>query len=329
MNRPVSIGRDWRARVTGPHGALALQFDRVVRAEQANLVALRAGQLAQPFLVGGAHLVVLRHQLLEDGQARRAVGRGLDLAVVEVGVTAVQQPAVLVAHGDRGVATGVADQRDHQDLGVDAGEHPDALKAEPRVAVHLVGLPLRAVGEVAARIAHPVAQARMNRGLVLRLERVDFGLREVWEPAGVVEVEVGAGDVPNVSGGEAEPAHVLERGVGCVFRRPERRRERDAERTVRIAQVADAHPGVDQHERVSGLDQQAVAHDSCAGPAALPADDLAAVWAQRPAVEVVDLRGHRRDPRTDRSRRLHQQLTCRRRRPTAVIGRGADRGVAS
>src|SRR5690348_9016504 len=85
-------------------GALALELHGIVRAEQPNLVALRAGELTQSLLVGGSHPVVLGHQLLENGQARRAVGRVLDLPVVEVGVAAMQQPTICVAYRDRAVA---------------------------------------------------------------------------------------------------------------------------------------------------------------------------------------------------------------------------------
>ena len=80
-----------------------------------------AGQLAQPLLVADPGGVVVGDDPLEDPQRRRAVGRIGHLAAVEVGVAAVQQPAVPVADRDRAVAAGVAGQRDQQDLGVDSG----------------------------------------------------------------------------------------------------------------------------------------------------------------------------------------------------------------
>ena len=105
-------------------------------------------------------------------------------------------------------------------------------KAEPVVAVHFVGLPLRAVGEVAARVARPVAQARMNRCLVLGLEGVDFGAQG---SRGARQRGRGRGGCRRCGerrpGSKPRPADVARRAASEVsLGRPERRRERDAER---------------------------------------------------------------------------------------------------
>ena len=114
---------------------VALELVRVVRAEQRDLVAVAGGQLAQPLLVGLA--LALRSAALRFWKKRRPGGqlggRG-DLAVVEVGVAAVQQPALAGLDRDPGVAERVADQRDQQHLGAEAGQDAHALEAEPLVA---------------------------------------------------------------------------------------------------------------------------------------------------------------------------------------------------
>ena len=126
----------------------------------------------------------------------------------------MQHPAVAVADGDAGVPARVADERDQQNLGIDARQHADALEAEPLVAVDVVHRPLRPVGEVAARIARTVEQLRIDRGFVLGTEGVDLGAGEVGQAAGVIEVEVGAGDVAHVGRVEAHAADPLDRGLG-------------------------------------------------------------------------------------------------------------------
>ena len=78
----------------GP-GLLALQLVRVVGAEQGDVVAVAGGELAQPLLVGLAGLAVGGVQVLEEAQPGWAAGWSLKLAVVEVGVAAVQEPAVV------------------------------------------------------------------------------------------------------------------------------------------------------------------------------------------------------------------------------------------
>ncbi len=71
-----------------------VELVRVVRAEQPHLFAVAGDQLAQPLLVGQALAPVGVVEVLEEAQARRAGGRSGELVVVEVGVAAVQQPAL-------------------------------------------------------------------------------------------------------------------------------------------------------------------------------------------------------------------------------------------
>ena len=70
----------------------------------------------------------------------------------------------------------------------------------------------------------------MTRGLVLGAEGVDLGVGEVGQAAGMVEVEVGAGDVAHVGRVEAQAADPLDRRLGDIARGPERGGERDGPR---------------------------------------------------------------------------------------------------
>ena len=99
--------------------------------------------------------------------------------MVEVGVGAVQEPAVPFVDRDPGLAGGVARQRDEEDLGIEVGEDPDALEPLPLVAVDRVLDPVRPVAPVRGQVAGALAKARVHRRPQLRLEDVDLGVGEV------------------------------------------------------------------------------------------------------------------------------------------------------
>src|SRR5581483_2261541 len=115
-------------------GSEPLELGRVVRAEERDLPGPLAGQLAQALDVAGVAAAVEGRRGRERAQARRA-GRGIrDLAAVEVGVPAVEEPAALAADGDAGVAARVPGERHERHLRAAAGQHAHALEAEPAVA---------------------------------------------------------------------------------------------------------------------------------------------------------------------------------------------------
>ncbi len=231
-----------------------------------------------------------RSALLRFWKKRRPggqLGGSGDLAVVEVGVAAVQQPAVAGLDRDAGVAARVADQRDQQHLGAEVGKDPHALEAEPLVALDLVPDPARVVLPVDAEVAGAVAQARVEGGVELAAEDVDLGLGEVGQAAGVVGVEVGGDDLAHVGGVEAE-ALTCSSAVSSIVGLRVHQRE-DGPELFRVARVLGAEAGVDQDQPVVGLDQQAVA-DAPARleQAALAVDQPRPAGAERAAVEVVD-----------------------------------------
>ncbi|WP_329059253.1 hypothetical protein OG511_41880 [Streptomyces sp. NBC_01453] len=95
---------------------VAVKFDRVMGGEDFDLIAMVFGQFAQPGLVAVAGGAIDLDQGLEEGQSWRGAGREwIDLAMGEVGVPGVQQPAgagcafrsLVTAHRHTGVAAGV------------------------------------------------------------------------------------------------------------------------------------------------------------------------------------------------------------------------------
>jgi hypothetical protein len=144
------------------------------------------------------------------------------------------------------------------------------------------------VGEVRARVARAVAELGAHGRRALGREHVDLGTGEVGQPARVVEVEVGDGDVADVGRVEAQAADLLHGRLTELGLRAKADRERHAETSVRAGDVVSAEAGVDQHEAVPGLDQQAVAAHARAPEAALAGDQSAPVRAEGAAVEVVN-----------------------------------------
>ena len=108
----------------------------------------------------------------------------------EVGVAGVEEPAALGADRDAAVASGVAGEGDEEDVVGDEGA--DAFEVEPALALQVVDDPLGLVGEVRGFVAVALAECgAVHGGAVFVRENVHLGVREVWEAAGVVEVEVG------------------------------------------------------------------------------------------------------------------------------------------
>ncbi len=128
--------------------------------------------------------------------------------------------------------------------------------------------------------------ARAGRGELVA-EHVHPRVREVAEPAGVVEVEVRDHDVAHVGRLVAERLHLRDRRLGEVQPRADRLHERAAE-TLRVGDVAGADPGVDEGQPVRPLHQQAVRHQ-VVGHDAEPGGGRA----HRGAVEVPDESAHR------------------------------------
>src|SRR5690606_20152800 len=81
--------------------------------------------------------------LLVEAQARRAAVTGpINFSAVEVRISGVQQPSLLLLHRDSGVSRGVAREGNEQQLGGESTQLPRAFEAEPTFPSRLVELPV-------------------------------------------------------------------------------------------------------------------------------------------------------------------------------------------
>ena len=202
---------------------LALELVRVVGAEEGDLVAVVRGELAQRapgWRLAGA--VVGGEEALEDVQPRRAAGRRLDLAVVEVGVAAVQQPAVAAVDGAIPVwprewpISGISATSTSRPGRMRTLSKPNQRRRRPRSGAR----PSAGRASSGRGGSGLVRAGGVQRCRQLGREDVDLGGGEVGQAAGVVGVEVGDDDLAHVGGGEAErldlrQRRLLDRGRGA------------------------------------------------------------------------------------------------------------------
>ncbi|BBA89011.1 hypothetical protein NJB18091_50290 [Mycobacterium marinum] len=92
---------------------------------------------------------------------------------------------------------------------------------------------------------------------------MDLSVREVGQPADVVEVEVGQHDMANVGRPVAKALDLVHRSFVLQQGRPKEVTKRA--QPARIKTVLYPKAGVDQDQPVAGLDEQDVAQQCCAG----------------------------------------------------------------
>ena len=135
-----------------------------MRGEDGHLVAVLLTKLAQAAVIVQPGALDRLHAALEPLQRRRAVRcDGVDLAVEEVRVAGIEQPAAAGVDGDPGVPARVPGERHQQDLGRQAVELPHGLETEPRLAGVRIGRPLWTMSELDRAVA--AAFRRVTRGL--------------------------------------------------------------------------------------------------------------------------------------------------------------------
>src|SRR3954468_15743463 len=105
-------------------------------------------QLPQTLLIEEAKRPVHFHQPLIKSQAHRTGGRGRHLAVKEIGVARMQQPALPLLDGDPGMAAGMAAQRHEQNLRWQAVQLANAFEAEPGFSIGVIDLPAADIAEL-------------------------------------------------------------------------------------------------------------------------------------------------------------------------------------
>jgi hypothetical protein len=119
---------------------------------------------------------------------------------------------------------------------------------------------------------------------VLFLEHVHLGVGEIREAPRAVEIQVRRHDVMHVLAAKTEPLDLRHRGLLQREGRRVLRKEATPEATG-ISDVAGADPGVDQHEPVRRLDDEAMAyHPRAREEPSLPQNEPLAARAERPAV---------------------------------------------
>lgn len=148
--------------------------------------------------------------------------------------------------------------------------------------------------EVRRPIALLVARrARVESRFLLGAMNVDLGGRKVWNPASVVEIEMGHDDVPDVAPREPEALDLPRGGVLLREAGPCPSNEACPETLRWGASVLQTEPGIDEDEPVAiGLDQKGVDH-SCIDPledrSVSAEPEATAEGTERRELQVVDL----------------------------------------
>ncbi len=159
------------------------------------------------------------------------------------------------------MAERVPGQRHHQDFGRHADQLADARKAEPAFALGRIALPIDI--PIPLHLAIPLAvepAILRSRSLQLGAEDVHRRIREIFDAAGVVEIEMRQNDVANIGGRETEVFDLSQSGIRLAQPDTIGNSKKRAEPS-RLRHVAHAEPGVDEHQPDFGLDQQAMAND--------------------------------------------------------------------
>ena len=165
------------------------QLNRVLCTEQRHLVAMGLLEFAQAALVGHAAGPVHLHQALEQAQANGAVRLGIHLAPEEVGVTAVQQPAAVGAHGHAAVAAGVAGlfMETHPKPAEAWSDGPNAvplgkMKALLWMLMAFLRLPMAAKGALVTSFS-TLTLPKTNLSISALPNQVKVGLARQWQEA--------------------------------------------------------------------------------------------------------------------------------------------------
>src|SRR3989304_5954071 len=164
-------------------------------------MAVRFAQLSEGYPVPPRHLEAHCYRGLDKAAARMYIRLcGVCLAVVPVGIAAVEQPSIAKSYSDGAVAAGVAWKRDEDDFSVADLEWRGSLEAEPLEASGNMRLPSGPVQCVLWPIRAPLDQRSGVEVCVdLRRGRMDNCLREGGQSTSVIHVQMGEEDVSHVS----------------------------------------------------------------------------------------------------------------------------------
>jgi hypothetical protein len=99
-----------------------------------------------------------------------------------------------------------------------------------------------------------------SRGIQLGTKDVHRGAGEIFDAAGVIEVEMRQHDVPHIGGRETEVFELSQRGIRLAQPDPIGNSEKRA-KSLRLRHVAHAEPGIDEHQPEFGFNQKTMADD--------------------------------------------------------------------
>ncbi|MEH3103643.1 MAG: hypothetical protein PGN12_07025 [Sphingomonas phyllosphaerae] len=213
----------------------------------------------------------------------------------------MEQPAsVVLPQRHTRMSPGVAGQRHHQDLGRQSVQIAHRVEAEPALAARAVALPALHIVELPRppTVARDDAGTRTGGVVIFALHDVDGGVREVLQPAGMIEVEMRRDDVPHVAGTMAARLDLSDRRVAFVEpdveHHPPWQGDPGIGAVVRMRDVAQAVTGVDQHQPVRvGFDQQTMTDDPPQGAKTAPVEQCTV---ERTVCSAVQMENSHRAP---------------------------------
>lgn len=247
-------------------------------------------QLAKPRLIVPPRVVVDGHQSLERAQPGRRRRHGLGLSVKVVRVAAVQQPLLADPHGHPSMTARVPMKWHEQNI-VDCR---DGLAPHPLLATPAVDHPVRLMLPLLPAVAMILLRGRrLGRRGMLDIEHMHLRCREVAESTGMVEVKVSQHDVTHIGCGEPKTPDVRDRRLPGIAQRSRVEQPQRAETAPRLCEVGCSQTGVDEHQPILTLKQQAVAHQA-GGPHYAPTTipEAPARVVNGGAAQVVNPRRH-------------------------------------
>jgi hypothetical protein len=195
------------------------KLDQIMCAEDADGVSVVSGERSHAALVGHTRLGIDLHESLIATQPWGAgTARAVDLAVVEIGVACVKEPAtVILLDGDAGMPPGMAGEWDQQDLGRQTLQLTDGIEPEPSLApAEWIERPVGGLVPLLRAIAFPRDErtaATLVGDFFLSRSNVNARVRKIFDPAGMIEVEMRHDDVADVSRRKAQAAYLRDRGL--------------------------------------------------------------------------------------------------------------------
>jgi hypothetical protein len=134
----------------------------------------------------------------------------------------------------------------------------DGFKPKPLGIGLLVQDPYRLVGKIRPVVGQIDPGARVAHRFNLSPVHMYLSVREVWQAAGMVKVQMGHDDVPDVFGGAAEASDLADGGALWVIVATEVESE-EPNLGRRVGVVMQPEAGVYEHRAAIGIQEQASA----------------------------------------------------------------------